>query len=64
MDLFFSAYGWKITSTSLNKFEKFDPINKTASELDDHYSEYVKNQIYSNKRFMPGFFTVLVKKCN
>lgn len=64
MDLFFRDHGWKITSTSLNKFEEFDSANKSASELDDDYSEYVKNQIYSNQRFMPGFFTMLVKKCN
>jgi len=64
MNLFFRDHGWEINSTSLNKFEKFDPTNKTASELDDDYSDYVKNQIYSNQRFMPGFFTMLVKKCN
>jgi hypothetical protein len=48
----------------LNKFKNFSPESKNASQLDEEYSEYVKNQIYLNKRFMPGFFTMLVKKCN
>lgn len=55
--------GLRLCSTSLNKFAHNRSYTKDyCSSLDSTYKDYVAKEIYNHQRFMPGFFTVLLKK--
>lgn len=56
-----SALGFEIFSTSINRFEPFEHI-ENLFELERGYEELSRQRNHIERRYFPGFFTVLARQ--
>jgi SAM-dependent methyltransferase len=55
------AIGFAVASTSINRFEPIDDLNELF-ELEVGYEESARLALEVERRYVPGFFTVLAKR--
>ena len=50
--------GWSVRSTSINRFQPFDDVRGLFA-LEQAYAERSRRALFEERRYFPGFFTVL-----